>query len=186
VTTLMMPAGPADADSTAMRTGGRPLLPADAEWPMCRECEGAQQFVAHLPLPDGPALEVFMCANDPGMCDAHAAGSGANAVMVAKGEVTSLAAPEEGETALADVTAITLVAAEGDYEDLVLGEDVLGQLGGEPAWIQDPETPDCPECGDAMAFAAQLEEHSSINFGAGTGYVFACRLCERGEFVFQC
>jgi hypothetical protein len=185
VTTLMMHAGLADADSIAMRTGGRPLLPADAEWPMCRDCEGAQQFVAHLPLPDGPALEVFMCANEPGLCDAWAAGSGANAVLFAQ-ELTPLAPPEEGETALTDVTAITLVATDGDYEDLVLGKDVLGQLGGEPAWIQNPDTPDCPECGDAMAFVAQLEQHSSINFGTGTGYVFACRACERGGFVFQC
>jgi hypothetical protein len=38
-----------------------------------------------------------------------------------------------------------------------------------------------------MAFAAQLEEHSSINFGgAGAGYVFRCKPCDRGAFLFQC
>ncbi len=114
----------------------------------------------------------------PGKCDSGRAGSGANAVLVSDSDVSPLEAPEEGETRLDDVTAINLAAT---------GEDVLGQLGGEPAWVQHPETPDCPECGGAMAFAAQLEEHSSINFGgAGAGYVFRCKPCDRGAFLFQC
>ena len=57
VTTLLLDAGPTDADSTAMRTGGLPLLPAGAEWPTCGECEEPQQFLAHLPLADGPAAD---------------------------------------------------------------------------------------------------------------------------------
>jgi hypothetical protein len=186
VTTLMMYAGAADDASTAMRTGGLPLLPAGVEWPICVECDEPQQFLAHIPLPDGPALEVFMCANDPGMCDAWAPGSGANAVVVTRGEVIPLPAPEDGVTRLDDVTAIALAAGDAAY-DYPLPDGVLGQLGGEPAWIQQTEIPDCPECAEAMAFVAQLEEHSSINFGdAGAGYVFACRPCERGTFQYQC
>ncbi|EWM18189.1 hypothetical protein KUTG_08493 [Kutzneria sp. 744] len=185
VTTLMMYAGAADAGSTSTRTGGLPLLPADAEWPICGDCEGPQQFLAHVPLPDGPALAVFMCANDPGMCDAWKAGSGANAVVFT-GHKTPLAAPEKGVTGLDDVTAITLRPTDIAYDYPLPGEDVLGQFGGEPMWIQDPETPDCPECGTVMGFVLQLEPHSSINFGAGAGYVFCCRPCERGEFLFQC
>jgi hypothetical protein len=186
VTTLMMHAGPADEDSPAMRTGGLPLLPVEAEWPMCADCDEAQQFVAHLPLPGGAALAVFMCANDPGMCDAWSAVAGANAVVFAAGEVRPLAGPKEAVTRLEDTTAIMLAASDADYAYPLPGEDVLGQLGGEPMWLQDPETPDCPECGVAMGFVAQLEEHSSINFGTGAGYVFACRACERGAFLFQC
>lgn len=145
------------------------------------------QFLAHIPLPDGPALEIFMCANDPGMCDSWAAGSGANAVLLATGDLVPLDAPEDGETRLDDVSAIGLTPTDSAYEFPLPAEDVLGQLGGEPAWIQHPETPDCPDCGAVMEFAAQLEEHSPINFGsAGAGYVFACRPCGRGAFLFQC
>jgi hypothetical protein len=187
VTTLMMDAGPTEADSPAMRTGGLPLLPLGSEWPTCVECDAPQQFLAHLPLPAGPTLAVFMCMDDPGMCAAFVPGSGANAVVFVAGEVTPLAAPEDGVTGLDDVTAITLAATDDVYDYPLPSGDVLGQFGGEPTWIQHPETPDCPECGQTMGFVLQLEEHSSINFGgAGAGYVFACRPCERGGFLFQC
>jgi hypothetical protein len=185
VTTLLMHAGAADAHSTAMRTGGVPLLPAGTDWPVCGECEEPQQFLAHIPLSDGPALAVFMCANDPGLCDAWAPGGGANAVVFTSHQ-SPLEAPENGVTGLDDVTAITLATGDAEYDYPLPSNDVLGQLGGEPLWLQNPETPDCPACGAAMEFVAQLEEHSTINFGTGAGYVFACKPCERGAFLFQC
>ena len=46
------------------------------------------------------------------------------------------------------------------------GNDHLGlrtKLGGKPDWIQNDDRPDCPECGDAMWFVAQIDpiEHNS-------------------------
>lgn len=71
------------------------------------------------------------------------------------------------------------------------GDDVLGQWGGEPEWIQDEETPDCTGCGAPMSFVAMLGEghHGSRaepNFGTGDGYAFVCDPCARGAFLFQC
>ncbi|MFC0429790.1 hypothetical protein [Kutzneria buriramensis] len=185
MTTLLIGAGAADEACTAPRTGGLPLLPADTAWPTCSECDAPQQFIAHLPLTDGPALEVFMCANDPGMCDAWRSGSGANAVLLAADDVVPLNPPDTGVTRLDEVTGLSLVVSDAVY-DWPLPENALGQLGGEPAWLQHDETPRCADCGDATEFAAQLEEHGSINFGSGAGYVFVCRPCERGAFLFQC
>jgi hypothetical protein len=189
VTTLMMYAGPADEDSPAMRTGGLPLLPVGAEWPMCAECGTPQQFLAHLPLHDGPTLAVFMCADNPGMCDAWSASGGANAVLVAAGDLVPLAAPA-GETRLGEVSAVRVVDFDGEYWDALANREVLGQIGGEPEWIQDEETPNCPSCEKEMDFVVQLEEghdhRTAMNFGSGSAYVFACRPCERGAFLFQC
>ena len=50
------------------------------------------------------------------------------------------------------------------------------QLGGDPNWIQQPERPRCPTCGQEMTFYGQLD---SINddiclADAGIVYVFIC------------
>jgi hypothetical protein len=183
--------GPADATSPAARTGGLPLLPAGAKWPTCAECEGPLLFLAHIPLADGPALEIFMCDNDSGLCDSWVPDGGANAVLVAEGELVPLPAPADGETQLAEVSAIRLSHSDDEYGDALPDREVLGQLAGEPGWIQDDETPHCPDCGEEMEFAVQLEQGhdhvTEINFGGGgSGYAFLCRPCERGTFLYQC
>lgn len=53
-----------------------------------------------------------------------------------------------------------------------------GKVGGAPAWIQPDETPTCPTCARAMAFAAQLESDARISYGdAGRLYAFVCPEC---------
>ncbi|MEJ8640247.1 hypothetical protein WKI68_00115 [Streptomyces sp. MS1.HAVA.3] len=74
---------------------------------------------------------------------------------------------------------------------MVKGESVPhGILRGEPDWIQDDETPDCPSCATHMAFAAELEEDydfaTGANFGGGgRGYVFTCQPCGEAAFLWQ-
>ena len=58
--------------------------------------------------------------------------------------------------------------------------DVLGQLYGEPSWIQGDETPECDCCNKPMRFVAQLEEgpdhRTAMNFGGGgVAYLFDCK-----------
>ncbi len=77
------------------------------------------------------------------------------------------------------------------------------KLGGEPDWIQGPEVPDCPSCGQAMTFVAQIDsvEHDSPHnplrrawpeeqvymFGdVGMIYVFFCFDCCEPACVHQC
>lgn len=52
------------------------------------------------------------------------------------------------------------------------------RLGGEPGWLQEESTPDCPRCGDPMAFVLQLAGTRDIDFcDEGRLYSFACPAC---------
>jgi hypothetical protein len=69
-------------------------------------------------------------------------------------------------------------------------QEVLGQVGGQPAWLQKDETPLCGRCAQPMTFVVQLEEghdhRTSMNFGGGgCGYGFRCRPCGTAAFLWQ-
>ncbi|WP_185842197.1 hypothetical protein [Streptomyces sp. WAC 06725] len=184
---LLIYGGEAAADEPVLRTGGVPLVPEGFVWPMCRECEGAMQFLAHLPVEDG-AIAVFQCQNDPGMCGDWDATGGANRAFQFTGRrLTAAKVPSEGETLLGAVTALRAHPEDTTPTD----EPALGRLGGEPDWIQHDETPDCPSCSARMTFTAELEEgydhRTAANFGGmGRGYVFRCRGCGEAAFLWQC
>ena len=59
---------------------------------------------------------------------------------------------------------------------------LLGAIGGEPAWLQADEAPDCDRCRRPMDFVAQLEQgpdhRTEMNFGGGCAYVFRCACVE--------
>jgi hypothetical protein len=213
-TTLMTYAGPVDDHALVTRTGGVPLVPAGFTWPQCAACSGSMQFLAQLlvnaPGAHGAAaaavaecvLSVFMCQNDPGLCDEWDPVAGGNrALLFPRAGLTPAPVPAEGETLLSetcgiDCTAIDAVpyhAARGNWSQ-AYGRplrDVLGQLGGVPSWLQHDETPACPSCAQPMSFMAQLEEgrdhRTAMNFGGGgCGYAFACASCREGSFLWQC
>lgn len=175
------------ADAAVPRIGGVPLVPEGFVWPDCRACDGAMQFLAHLPLDGGAvAVAVFFCQNDPGMCDDWDATGGGNRAYLFTGELKPAAVPAEGETLLGAVTALRPHPADTPTQ-----QPVLGRLGGEPDWLQNDETPDCPRCATPMAFTAELEEGDEAaacaNFGGGgRGYVFTCRPCAEAAFLWQC
>lgn len=200
MTTLMIHDGAADPHATGLRTGGVPLVPGGFDWPHCRACGGAMQFLLYLPL--GPdVVSVFLCQNAPGMCDDWDATGGGNRAYLFDGAALAPAAvPARGETLLGAVSALRTedVAAEDFPAAPDLWSDgvdeatlrVQGQLGGAPAWLQGDETPTCPGCGEPMAFVAQLEEGfdwaTSANFGGGgIGYVFTCGACRAAAFLWQ-
>ncbi|GGZ22618.1 hypothetical protein [Streptomyces poonensis] len=183
---LLIYDGDTSADAHVPRTGGVPLVPDGFVWPMCRECGGAMQFLAHLPLQHG-VVAVFFCQNDPGMCDDWDAGSGANKAFLFSGALSPAAVPAEGEARLGAVTALRAHPGDTPADEDV---PVLGRLGGEADWLQDDETPTCPSCGTRMTFTASLEEGydhaTSANFGGGgRGYVFGCSPCGEAAFLWQ-
>ncbi|WP_159672502.1 hypothetical protein [Streptomyces mexicanus] len=102
---------------------------------------------------------------------------------------------------LGSVRAVSLVHVdEPDYDkaseewsarNAHSASSVLGHFGGRPAWIQGDETPSCLSCAPPMSLVVQLEEgpdHSTaMNFGGcGGAYAFACELCGRAKFLWQC
>jgi hypothetical protein len=181
---LLIYGGEVAADAAVHRTGGVPLVPAGFSWPECSECDGAMQFLAHLPLESG-AASVFFCQNEPGLCEEWDATSGGNRAFVFSGPLQPAEVPAEGETLLGAVTALHL-----HPDDTAAQAPVLGRWGGEPDWLQNDETPNCPSCEADMAFVAELEEGhdfaTSANFGGGgRGYVFTCQPCSEAAFLWQ-
>jgi hypothetical protein len=50
------------------------------------------------------------------------------------------------------------------------------RLGGEPQWLQQDETPSCPDCGEKMTFYGQLDSINDdiVLADVGLVYVFVC------------
>ncbi|MGR6318213.1 DUF1963 domain-containing protein [Micromonospora soli] len=207
MTTLMIYSGGTAADAPGTRTGGVPLVPQGFDWPRCDECDGPMQFLAQVRLDDiDPAdsglLSIFMCQNDPGLCDEWDATAGGNRAFVFPlGQLAPSAVPSGDNVLLAETSAVAYVPmnnSEGydEARERWCGEsgrplpDVLGQLGGAPAWLQFDETPTCAVCNLQMSFVVQLEEghdyRTDINFGGGgCGYGFRCRPCATAAFLWQ-
>ncbi|MCY0928715.1 hypothetical protein OTB20_21405 [Streptomyces sp. H27-H1] len=211
-TTLMIHSGSAAPDALVTRIGGLPLAPAGTRWPTCTACAGPLRFIVQMVL-DGErgVLSVFMCANDPGMCEEWSAQAGGNRAYLfpATGLVpvplpalpsTVDGDDEEDPRQLGAVRTVEIVAtADPDYWSASQAwsaqsgrstQEVLGQLGGAPDWLQHDETPDCPGCGSPMGFVTQLEEGpdhlTAPNFGSGSAYAHACEPCGRAAFLWQC
>ncbi len=202
-TTLLIHDGSTAPYAPVTRMGGLPLAPAGTAWPVCATCSGHLQFIAQLVLEEERGtVAVFMCANDPGLCEEWSATAGGNrAFLFPAGGLIPLSRPNgEAVLELGAVRGVERVEMPGqDYWDAAptwaaragrsTGE-VLGQLGGNPDWLQNDETPDCPGCEQPMAFTAQLEEgpesRTAPNFGSGSAYVFTCEPCRRAAFGWQC
>lgn len=199
----------------ASRFGGRPLIPRAATpvWPCCRECKEPMQFLGQLVLaPEkGERLDrlvlLFMCSADT--CETWDAEQGANKAMVVVGNSWKIWEPPQvggsGTPLLrSDVYGVEMVDWEaqadedGDVYDparqswadahKVARRKVVGQMFGQPSWLQSADDPECPTCGKGMAFIAQLEEgpryETSMNFGGGSAYVFCCG-SHAAKFLWQ-
>ena len=158
-------------------------------------------FLGQIRQPNADRLlVVFMCGNDPGMCDEWDADAGGNAVIAVATDGLRLAdVPAQGEAVRprygAEIEAIAAKdydAARSRWAEAHDGRqrEVLGQLGGVPSWLQGDETPACTACSKPMTLAAQLETGpdyaTEMNFGGGCGYVFDCGCAEgKPKFLWQ-
>ena len=205
--TILMINQPEASEQASDQTmfGGRPSAPAgQLDWPTCATCGGPMEFEGQLRnTADSSLLLVFMCQNDPGCCDEWDANEGGNKVLVVPASNLQLVTPpEKGQTVRATRYGAKLLnSAEPNYDSArqqwadESGESprhVLGQMGGEPTWVQNDETPDCDACGQPMQLLAQLEEgpdhRTAMNFGSGCGYVFRCGCTQPGlgKLLWQC
>ncbi|WP_432939174.1 hypothetical protein ACQPXM_28885 [Kribbella sp. CA-253562] len=156
------------------------------------------QFLAQV-LTQEHVVPIFMCQNEPGLCDEWDPRAGGNTAFVfPRDGLAAAQVPAEGETKLPEASGITSTVIDGvPYEEARqqwatdtgrVRREVLGQLGGEPSWLQCDETPSCRSCAQPMPFVAQLEQglsRTEINFGGGSGYVFACWPCTEATFLWQ-
>ncbi|MEU2392923.1 hypothetical protein [Streptomyces sp. NPDC007369] len=217
--TLITHAGPAAPDAATTRIGGVPLAVRGTAWPSCAECAGPLKFLAQLLL-DGSGsavaggdrthahvLALFACQHRPGTCRDWSPSSGANRALLLPARGLRRIPRPRGRTV--DTEKLLLGAAHAaephvlpdaaDYDSAVAAwtartgrprKDVLGQLGGTPAWLQYDQTPTCRTCTQPMRPAAQLQEGSdpatAMNFGTGRGYAFTCTPCGEAAFLWQC
>jgi hypothetical protein len=142
-----------------------------------------------------------MCQNEPGRCDEwDPTARGNRAFVFGDDAVHTPAVPGDGVTLLGETSAVLFDEVDaGTYLDArqrwhretgrrVL--DVLGQVGGQPAWLQNDETPACGGCARPMTFVVELEEGhdhlTSANFGGGgCSYGFRCGPCGTAVFLWQ-
>lgn len=143
-----------------------------------------------------------MCQNDPGMCDENHPEIGGNKVIVIQPSALEIVpAPAIGETTRGpEYGAMIVGIAAKDYDEARecwvkneggIGRNILGQLHGEPAWIQGDETTYCGDCYLPMRFVAQLKQgpdpETEMNFGGGgCAYLFDCACTGSAKFLFQC
>jgi hypothetical protein len=65
-------------------------------------------------------------------------------------------------------------------------KDQLGRIGGRPDWVQSPQPPDCPECGQLMFFVGQANGYDVLgNLPAGTLFGFHCEDCSVAVQLIQ-
>lgn len=189
-----------------IRFGGKPNAPGGIlHWPTCASCQGNMQFLGQLSADTQDCGEslllLFMCQNNPGLCDEWDADAGGNVViMVARESLELVEPPTQGETVRSVCHVASIVNVESEnYDDAreiwagstgASARNVLGQVGGQPAWLQGEEVPLCDECGASMSFVAQLEEgpdhKTAMNFGGGCAYVYRCH-CDtrRAKMLWQ-
>src|SRR5690554_1548056 len=192
---------PEEEPSTSF--GGLPVRGIDEsfQWPMCKSCNGPMQFLGKLAIGDRME-QIFMCQNDPGLCDEWDANGGANAVVITTAkELDSVAPPEGGVTTRNTSYGALVIDFESDNydearvqwaeENGLSPRQVLGQMFGTPSWIQADERPNCDICQKPMRFVAQLEQgpdwKDEMNFGGGgCAYLFDCTCDSSAKFLWQC
>jgi hypothetical protein len=163
-------------------------------------------FLAQVSLADVEAgnaglLSIFMCQNDPGLCDEWDATGGGNRAFAFGADAVHIPTPPgDGITLLNETCAVRF--EEFDATEYLEAperwhrqtdrpvQEVLGQVGGQAAWLQNDETPVCGGCARPMTFVVQLEEghdhRTSANFGGGgCGYGFRCGPCGTAAFLWQ-
>ncbi len=176
-------------ESLQTRFGGLPLLAVESTWPRCAECDEPMQFLGQLRHADDALMALFMCDNSESSCEHWDPDAGSNRVVLLHPE--HLVQPEVPDNPHAlrpsSYGAAYLNCDASGYETARRAwtnatsrpmRDVLGQLGGEPQWLQHDETPQCA-CGQPMRFIAQLEQgpnaQEEMNFcGGGCAYIFVC------------
>ncbi|WP_412163040.1 hypothetical protein [Curtobacterium flaccumfaciens] len=165
------------APLVSSRLGGLPAVHDGFDWPTCAEHDEPMQFTAQLEY-DGSLILVFICQADPGSCPSWDPDAGSNAAIVVGGRDLHPAGRPASPSGTAVLTGEPWLlgvhqAGTDDYSDALFearadGVTVAGQWGGNPAWIQNDETP------DGYRFVAMLDEDPlGSNFGGGSAYVFA-------------
>lgn len=178
--------------------GGLPVKKIDEsiEWPKCKSCNAEMQYLGKIKTDIGLEL-IFICSNDPGMCDEWDAEAGGNKVIIVDPENLDFFKPIDNKLSLRETEyGVKIIETmEDDYDTARENwpgnrREVLGQLYGNPSWYQADETPNCDYCDKPMRFVAQLEEgpdhRTAMNFGGGgVAYLFDCKEGKTAKFLWQ-
>jgi hypothetical protein len=193
---------PIKASLSETSFGGHPVKNNldEFNWPICACCSLPMQFLGKI-ASENYLYQIFMCQNDPGVCEEWGPDDGGNKVIVtAISALEEVAAPSEGLTTReTEYSALAIEVQGNEYdesreqwvnENNLSYREVLGQINGAPAWLQGEEIPNCDICNKPMQFLAQLEEgpdyETAMNFGGGSAYIFKCTCSKSAKFLWQC
>jgi len=145
--------------TTATKLGGHPVLLAPITWPVCAQCGTPMQFLAQISLEKPVAFKipfvmayVFICPNEES-CNTSDPRDGANAVILqTKSGRFSKPIPMQSPAAFLPEWACDISKTRHSLEE----DGDVSKIAGEPDWIQDEKTPQCPGCEKAMSFVAQI------------------------------
>ncbi|MFF1608674.1 hypothetical protein ACFVYA_12900 [Amycolatopsis sp. NPDC058278] len=102
------------------------------------------KFVAQVVLDASTILSIFLCQNDPGLCDERdPVSGGSRALLFRRGDLVPALVPDGDETQLAEVCGIEVKPVDADGYDEARGKwsaetgrpeaEILGIVGGAPA-----------------------------------------------------
>jgi hypothetical protein len=155
----------------------------------CSDCGMAAHLMAQINLTDPllapqtlgiSELPVFWCLN----ClewDVRFYDLKAKPIRMLGGSQSKLEELKQGGETPMEMKGITLA-------ELPTGKKAgsKSKLGGLPKWIQEPATPECPQCQRSMEFAMQLDSNGEIAFAdMGMLYGFVCPKCLIGASLIQ-
>jgi hypothetical protein len=208
------------------KLGGSPVFYQPVSWPVCSNCGKEMDFLAQVPLQNPISFSssyamayIFMC---PGKfdergwldCETWEPFSGANKVIIQEYSDDMIAVSRTSEYPDYSIELIRASEPNIDTTDYSFSEELLTsvyeatKLGGVPTWLQDNETPICPNCHKPMTFVAQFvaeldgmlpgdprkrkeKDYKFFHFGGddGIGYLFICQdECSDkcSVFLWQC
>jgi hypothetical protein len=194
-----------------LKLGGSPVFLSETQWPICSHCGMELDFLAQVPLQEPLSVSaryhmayVFMCRgkfDERGwlVCKTWQPYSGANAVILQTNSNEIVVPDTISEYPDYSVTLehfrepLVDTALYPHDEQLAEMIQEATKLGGVPVWLQDNETPICPDCDSRMRFVAQFsaeldgslpadpqarddERYKFFHFGGddGIGYLFLC------------
>lgn len=184
--------GAEDGVATGSRFGGTPWLARGEPWPACGLCRQPMQLLLQLEADTLPRevrdevgaglIQLFYCTNRDPHCESECEAWAPFGRSVLARRVTPTSPPNTRARPPKGAFPAARIVSWRRFADTPRAPKEKDKLFGFPYWVQGPEYPHCPDCGDEMRLVMQLDsdDHLPYSFGdAGCGHLTQC--AEHGD-----